>query len=81
MIGAVQPEESHTMSIDKLDLSIRNPKLDQEFHITVISSATVRDLKSALQNQYPGNPSPESLTVSYLSTHTLLLLLCVLNTH
>ena len=49
-----------------LVLSIKNPgrPTAEDFRLTLPPSATVRELKAALQERYPGNPAPGTVTVS-----------------
>lgn len=45
---------------------IRNPSRNQDtdFMLTVPAGGSVRDVKLALQQQYPGAPHPDAITVS-----------------
>ena len=54
------------MADGDLVLSIKNPgrPTAEDFRLTLRPSATVRELKAALQERYPGNPAPATVTVS-----------------
>lgn len=54
------------MAEEQLVLSIKNPgrPTAEDFRLALPPSATVRQLKEALQQGYPGNPAPATVTVS-----------------
>lgn len=54
------------MADGELVLSIKNPgrPTAEDFRLALPPSATVRELKEALQTRYPGNPAPATVTVS-----------------
>lgn len=54
------------MADQPVQLSVKNPgrPTADEFFLTLPPSATVRELKAALQERYPGNPAPSTVTVS-----------------
>ena len=51
---------------DTLSFLIRNPSRNQDtdFRLAVPAGGSVRDVKLALQQQYPGAPHPDAITVS-----------------
>ncbi|KAI7846369.1 hypothetical protein COHA_000080 [Chlorella ohadii] len=55
------------MADGDLVLSIKNPgrPTAEDFRLTLRPSATVRELKAALQERYPGNPAPATVTAIY----------------
>jgi hypothetical protein len=55
------------MADGDLVLSIKNPgrPTAEDFRLALPPSATVRELKAALQERYPGNPAPTTVTAIY----------------
>lgn len=51
---------------EEVEFSVKTPSRPQQgdFRLRLPLSATVRDVKLRLQQDYPGNPAPEAVTVS-----------------
>ena len=60
------PSAAGRMADGELVLSIKNPgrPTAEDVRLALPPSATVRELKEALQQGYPGNPAPATVTVS-----------------